>query len=33
MAHDRRVHQHVHRLRGEGPEGRKSEAEDLPVVW
>ena len=29
---DRRVDEHVQRLRGERAEGRKSQPEDLPVV-
>src|ERR1700693_2174644 len=32
MADDRRVHQHIERLRGQGPEGGAGEAENLAVV-
>ena len=32
MADDRRVHEHVERLRRERPEGGESQAEDLAVV-
>jgi hypothetical protein len=32
MADDRRVCEHVERLGGERPEGRKGEPEDLAVV-
>jgi phosphatidylinositol alpha-mannosyltransferase len=33
MAHDRRVGEHVERLRREGSERRERESEDLGVVW